>query len=153
MKNKILIGLGLLLVIGGVMFTTVCPCGPTPGAYLFGAEPEAPVTDWSFVNDEPLCQVEVTTWRPHSINLNCMSTPDGQLYVSCSNCASKSWSQTAVSNGEGRIRVGDIVYPVALRRVLDEAELDLAWATRAAKLKRDASPRPDHWWSFNLTSI
>ena len=152
MQAKILIGLGIVIVVGAVAFTTVCPCGPTPGAYLMGQEVSEPVSDWSFANEEPLCQIEVTTWRPHSINLNCMATPTGDLYISCSNCAAKSWSQTAVQNGQGRIRIGDQVYPVAMRRVQDSDELDLAWATRAAKLKRDAVERPDHWWSFHLTS-
>jgi hypothetical protein len=142
----------LIVVAGLLVFTTTCPCARTPGAYLFGEESAEQISDWTFANDVPLCQIEVTTWRPHSINLNCMSTAAGQLYVSCSNCAGKMWSQAAVENGTARIRMGNIVYPVNIRRVTDEPELELAWAARLAKIKREPVPRPDHWWSFHLTS-
>ena len=140
------------ILISAVVFTTVCPCGRTPGAFLFGDVVPDSVANWSFTNDVPLCQLEVRTWSPHSINLNCMAGADGNLYVSCSSCAGKSWSQTALVTGEGRIRMHRTVYPVSLRRVTDSKELDKAWAARLTKLKRAPEPRPDHWWSFHLTS-
>ncbi len=142
-----------VLLIGLAAYSAVCPCGPTPGLYLWGATSEEPVDDWSFVDEVKYCQLEVQTWRPHSITLNCMADDDGTLYISCSQCANKSWSQTAVDNGVGRIRAGDLIYPVSLTRVTDPAELDHAWLTRADKVKREPSPRPDHWWSFRLSSM
>ena len=153
MKLTLLIIVGLL-VIALVAFTNVCPCGPVPGAWLMGDEPAGPVTDWSFVNDReiaPLCQVQITTWRPHSINLNCMSD-SGKLYISCSNCAEKNWSNNALSYPAGYLRAGKTVYPVQLRRLTSPEELDVAWAARLAKIRQDPSPRPAHWWSFELTS-
>jgi hypothetical protein len=123
-----------------------------PGAYLFGTVEPEPVGDWSFANDVPLCQMEIRTWRPHSINLNCMSA-DGILYVSCSSCAEKYWSNQALASQRGRVRMGDSVYPVTLRRVTDTDELELAWSARLSKLGMErATPRPAHWWSFHLTS-
>ena len=140
-----------LAAAAAVYIITVCPCERMPGLWLSGETVESPVTDWSFANEVRLCQVEVRTWRAHSINLNCMSTgPD--LFISCSNCAGKSWSNTALEHPLGKIRIDGKLYPVQFERVLDPGRLDLAWRTRAAKLKRDSGPRPDHWWSFQLTS-
>ena len=150
--TKIILICSGLMILGALVFTSACPCGPMPGAWLFGNAVTEPIDDWSFANEVPLCQVQVTNWRPHSVNLNCMSA-DGELYISCSNCAAKSWSNTAVETKTGRIRMGDDVYSVRLRRLTDNAQLDIAWQARLAKIKRDKSmPRPDHWWSFQLTS-
>ena len=141
----------VLLAAGLLTFTTLCPCGPTPGAYLLGTQASTPIDEWSFVNEVPLCQLEVTTWRPHSINLNCMSS-NGALYISCSNCADKSWSRTAQEKGVARVRAGEMVYPVAIRRVTEPTELDRAWAARLQKIGQAPVQRPNHWWSFRLTS-
>lgn len=151
MIKKMTVGVALLMAAGMLTFTALCPCGPTPGAYLFGAEAQAPINDWSFIDQVPLCQLEVTTWRPHSVNLNCMSS-QGQLYISCSNCAAKSWSRTAVTMGIARIRADEIVYPVTLQRVTDAAELERAWAARLRKIQQEPVQRPSHWWSFRLSS-
>ena len=147
-----------LLVIGGItfaMWNLTCPCAQLPGGHLGGEEVDRTVSNWDFVNQTGLCQLQVDTWRPHSINLNCMSD-NGTLYVSCSNCASKSWSHTAQERGYGRLRVDGQVYPVSIMRVMGEHELDSAWTARVQKLRPDEipqQPRPDHWWSFRLASI
>ncbi|MDG2278945.1 MAG: hypothetical protein P8L31_13365 [Pseudomonadales bacterium] len=152
LTTKVLTISAVVAVGGLLVFTTACPCTRLPGAYLFGEQSTLNITDWRFANDVPLCQIQVTTWRPHSINLNCMSTDQGTLYVSCANCAGKVWSQAAIANGTARLRMGETVYPVNIRRVLDASELDAAWTARLAKIKREPSPRPHHWWSFHLTS-
>ena len=57
--RKILLGLVALLIVlaGGVaVWTTTCPCNRMPGLMLLGDRQETPVTDWTFVNDVPLCQ-------------------------------------------------------------------------------------------------
>lgn len=152
--KKLLLILGVLVVIGGIGYLTACPCGPVPGAWLLGDGPDGPVEDWSFVNDRetvPLCQVEIKTWRPHSINLNCFAE-DGELYVSCSNCAGKSWSGSALANPAGKLRAAGTVYPVNFERIEQPAELDRIWAARLLKIRREPTPRPNHWWTFHLTS-
>jgi hypothetical protein len=54
----------------------------TPGFALRGELHEAPVTDWSFANEVDVCQIQISVgWRPHSLNLNCMATPAGELVV------------------------------------------------------------------------
>ena len=149
---KLMLVLAVGMVAGVLAFSWTCPCERLPGAYLFGDVAEEPVQDWAFANAAPLCQIEVRTWRPHSVNLNCMAA-EGELYISCSNCAGKSWSQTALAAGVARIRIGELIYPVATGRVTEADELNKAWSARAQKLQRDATPRPEHWWSFHLSSI
>ena len=156
---------GLLVVSAGAFtaWSYTCPCDRTPGAYLMGAAPGGPVDDWSFANDITLCQIQVSVGiRPHSINLNCMATDTGQLYLSCSQCGTKSWSNAAVANGRARIRLDGTVYPVTLTRVMEPGELDRAWAARALKLEtlpEPANPPPppgtlrsDDWWTFRVES-
>ena len=140
----------LILAASATVYVNVCPCVLVPGLWLRGERVNSPMEDWSFAKEVRLCQVEVRAWRPHSVNLNCMSTGP-ELFISCSNCADKSWSKTALEHPRGLIRIDDRLYPVHFERVLDPARLDLAWRTRAMKLNREGA-RPEHWWSFQLTS-
>lgn len=154
----------LALVVGGFLYWLLaCPCDRIPGGYLLGTEVSASVADWSFANDVTLCQVQISAGvLPHSINLNCMATSAGQLYLSCSQCGTKRWSNAVLQNGVARLRLDGTVYPVTLTRVLDTAELDGAWGARVIKLNTltdpgsappplDA-PRPEGWWSFRVES-
>lgn len=140
------------VAVAGTYWTMTCPCERVPGGYLVGEAVEEEVSDWSFVNSEPLCQIEVGNLLRHSVNLNCMSF-DGGLYLSCANCEGKRWSTIALDSGRGRIRVGDNVYPVSLEQVTDPDVLDAAWQARADKLGRESTARADGWWSFRLNSI
>ena len=134
-------------------YNYTCPCAIIPGRALSGELNTNPVDDWSIANDVPLCQLEVRPQEPHSINLNCMSA-EHRLFVSCSACESKGWSSIALENPQGRIRVNGIVYPVTMRRLTLDSELDLSWQARSAKLGVDpGTPRPDDWWSFEMISI
>ena len=155
MIRVILICIALLALAAVGSFWFVCPCATVAGGPLSGEEIQNPVSDWSFVNssgDVPLCQVEVKTLVPYSVNVNCMSTA-GMLYISCSNCDGKFWSSKALTIPAGRVRAGESVYPVLFSRVLDEGELDAAWRARAAKVgSTEVRQRPDHWWTFRLTS-
>ncbi len=156
MEGRILqIFLALLAMLLTTLIFTIgfaCPCGPLPGLSLAGNQSKEQIDDWSFANDVPLCQIEVDGGYPHSVNLNCMSSA-GELFVSCSKCASKTWSGYAIENHEGRIRIEETVYPVTLRRLTNPGELDGAWQARTMKLGIDPTrPRPESWWSFQLTS-
>jgi len=153
------------MAAGFVGYSAVCPCERTPGLVLFGTVHEEPVTAWHFANDVPLCQVQIRTGLgPRAMNINCMATPDGNLFLSCSAGAGKYWCGQVGENHPGRLRLAGVVYPVVLNRVLDNATLDAAWAARVNKLQvLDASsgtgtarapdePRPDDWWSFSVRS-
>ena len=166
-SRKTLLGLAVLVIVllGGVgVWTATCPCNQTPGFFLMGDVQTAPVTDWSFVNDVPLCQIQM--WAgimPHAVNLNCMATPDGRLYLSCGACEGKFWGRNVEDNEHGRLRLNGKVYPVVFSRVTDQAELDRAWAARVKKLQvhgdetYNPAPPPDAkrspaWGTFHLRS-
>ena len=152
-----------LLVIAGLGWSMTCPCDFTPGGLLFGDRADEQITDWSFANDVSLCQIQVSNGLlPYSINLNCMATSAGELYLSCSRCDTKRWAGVVVGNGRAKMRLDGIVYPVTATRVMDPDELDRAWVARIDKLQIHSTPinpavpvgtpRPDRWWSFRVVS-
>jgi hypothetical protein len=146
--------LAAMLVGGTSYWAFACPCDRTPGLYLRGTEASAPVTDWSFANQVPLCQVQVDAGiLSHALNLNCMAASTGELYLSCADCEGKRWSDAALANNQARLRLDRTVYSVTLTPVLDRAELDRAWNARAEKTGAGRNqPRPDTWWSFRVES-
>lgn len=159
-------GLGILVLalLALLYWTTAYPRDRAPGFYLLGSAGDEPVEDWSFANDVPLCTLQVYAgWRPHAINLNCMATPEGDLYLSCSVCERKYWASQVGVNEPGRLRLEGVVYPVKVNRVTDQALLEKAWTSRVNKLQNfgddpnnPAPPpdaqRPDHWWTFRVES-
>jgi hypothetical protein len=171
--KKILLGvaatLGLVLVGGGVVWTTTCPCETMPGFVLLGDSHDTPVTDWSFANDVSLCQIQISIMlRPHAVNVNCMATPDGDLFISCSFGDNKYWCPRVGADEPGRLRLDGVVYAVHLNREMDQSRLNQVWAARMQKLQKPAvqarqpggggeppsldTPRPDSWWSFHIVS-
>ena len=167
LARKVLLGLTALVIValGGIaVWTTTCPCNQMPGFMLLGDVQKAPVTDWSFVNDIPLCQIQIYAGpMPHAVNLNCMATPEGGLFLSCGNCERKFWGRHVGENAHGRLRLNGKVYPVVFTRVKDEAVLERAWAARVKKLQvygeapYNPTPRPDakrpkEWGTFQLRS-
>lgn len=154
----------ILLAIGFTLYSSICPCERTPGGFLFGEVVAEPVQDWTFANSVPLCQLQIYAGiRPHSINLNCMSTAEGELYLSCSTCSQKYWASKVGASKPARMRLDGKVYEVVLNRVTEPARMDSAWRARVAKLQSfgggpynptpaPAAPRPDHWWTFHVQS-
>ncbi len=169
--RRILLGsaavVALVALAVGSYWALTCPCEGTPGFVLRGELHEEPVTDWRFANDVPLCQIQISIgWRPHSLNLNCMATPEGDIFLSCSSGARKYWCPRVETNHQGRLRLDGVVYPVVLNRVTDPSVLEAAWAARILKLQNpnvqavqpggsgpppDAQ-RPESWWTFQLRS-
>ena len=137
--NQMLLGVAatvaVVVVVGGVAWTMTCPCETTPGFVLLGDSNEGPLTDWSFANQVSLCQIQISIWlRPHSVNVNCMATPDGGLFISCSVGARTYWCPRVGDDQPGRLRLDGVVYPVILNREMDPATLDQVWAARIQKL-------------------
>lgn len=144
-RTLALLGCTMLLLGAG-------PCGPIPGGQLSGEEVQGRIADWSFVNEVPRCAVEVRPNSPRSVTTNCMAW-QGRLFVSCSKCAKKQWAEMAIDNPAGRIQIGEQLFPVSLSRVKSPAALDSVWMSRANKLgSNEMEPRPDDWWTFELTS-
>jgi len=158
---------GALLVAGLFVFAgwyLTCPCETVPGAVLWGEVVEEPVTDWSFANDSELCQIQVGgPIITQALNLNCMATDQGELYLSCTQCAPKRWSKVVAENPDGRIRVNGRVYPVRITQVTEPQEKDRSCNARLQKLINSTvlgggtpigTPRPsdDQWWTFRVVS-
>jgi hypothetical protein len=153
MKRVVIAALVLIPVVAVSYWALACPCDRTPGLYLRGVEASERVTDWSFANQVPLCQVQVYRGvLPHALNLNCWANSKGDLFLGCANCETKRWSAAALVNNQARVRLGTTVYPVTLTRVVDEAELDQVWESRAVKMKSGSEPRPAGWWTFRAVS-
>ena len=140
-----------LTLISGLLFAALgaglyywsatCPCDRTPGLVLLGDIQEDPVLDWTFANNAPLCQIQIGAgWRRHAVNLNCMSTPTGELYLSCSVCDAKYWASHVEKDEKSRLRIDGKVYPVTLNRVMEESRLDRAWSARVLKLQTFGEP-------------
>ena len=141
------------------VYSTKCPCEGIPGGILFGERIEEPVEDWSMVNDVEICQLQIAAgFRPHSINLNCWATPDGDLFVGCMSCESKYWGYQVGPNEQGYIRVAGRLYPVTLNRIENTDEMDKIWRSRFFKLGLRSpepvpeTPRADGWWAFSVVS-
>ena len=171
-KLKIWVGAGasgfiLVLIIGFLIFSRVCPCEVTPGGLLFGETVDTPILDWNTTtaNQENLCQLQIWAGiRPHSINLNCMATPQGELFLSCSVCDRKYWAARVEENEKAVLRLGNLLYPIFINRETDSSTMDRAFKARVLKLQYTdletmVTPRPplgqqrfDHWWTFRVTS-
>ena len=147
--------LGLIATAGFLYWFFACPCERTPGGYLLGQESEETITDWSFVNDVEVCQIQTRVFiLPHSINLNCSAT-DRELFIGCMNCEEKNWGAALTAQGVARIRIDGIVYPVESRRLTETEEKDRAWLSSSIKAGRPLdTPRPPDniWWTFHLTT-
>ncbi len=172
LKRVLLGGLAVVAVValtGGGYWALTCPCDGTPGFVLTGEVHDELVTDWTFANDVDLCQVQISIGiRPHSVNLNCMATPAGDLYLSCSFGERKYWCPKVGPEEPARLRLDGVVYPVVLNRIMDPATLDAAWMARLTKLQDPAvqarqpggggsppaldSQRPESWWTFHVRS-
>ncbi len=147
---------GVLAAISGFLYWSVnCPCERIPGGYLFGEESQEPITDWSFANEMPLCQLQTSAFfMPYSINMNCSSLEE-ELFIGCMNCEGKRWGAALAERGAARFRINGVVYPVAARRLLEPAEKDHAWLSSSIKAGRPmGTPRPSDniWWTFQLTT-
>jgi hypothetical protein len=152
-----------LSILGGLLAAVVaffywffsCPCKGVPGGYLLGEESQEEITDWSFVNEVPICQLQTTVFfLPHSINMNC-SALEKELFIGCMNCEEKHWGAALYEDGSARFRINGVVYPVTARRLMDTAEKDHAWLSSSIKAGRPLdTPRPPDniWWTFQLTS-
>ena len=153
MKKLLLALVVVIPVIAVSYWAWSCPCDQTPGLYLRGMHASEKVTNWSFANQVPLCQLEVDTGLlPHALNLNCWSDTNGDLYLSCGNCEGKRWSTAAVANPQARVRVGQTVYPVTLTRILGDDALATVWQSRGVKLPNASDPRPAGWGVFRAAS-
>lgn len=162
-----LIAVFLCAVVGFLAFSSICPCAISPGGFLFGERVDISVTDWNTTtaNQENLCQLQIWAGiRPHSINLNCMATKEGELFLSCSVCNTKYWAARVGVDEAAVLRLGNLIYPVTLNRESDPVAMERSFRARVLKLQHTDletmitprppldEQRPDHWWTFRVTS-
>ena len=140
----------VLSFVAFMVFSRVCPCAVTPGGLLFGELADEPISDWNetTANQENLCQIQIWAGiRPHSVNLNCMATPEGELFLSCSVCDRKYWAARVGKDEEAVLRLGRLLYPVYINREQDPEVMDKAFRARVTKLQHTdietmVTPRP-----------
>lgn len=126
------------------------PCGRIPGTRLSGQEVTQPVTDWSFVEQIPECQIEVRPSEPYSINAMCFPV-GGDLFVGCMHCAGKRWPTYLQSDPRLRVKLGDRIYPLRATRVTDPAVIQGAWEQRSRRrLAGPPPPVPADYWLFRF---
>jgi hypothetical protein len=148
-----LCALGLAAAVGLVGSD---PCGPIPGGALSGELVTEPVSDWSFVDEQRHCQVEVRPSDPYSVTTYCFGNGDS-LYVPAIMGESKRWTKLAVAEPDALIRVGERIYPVHFERLTDEA--DRRAAAEAGYRHHHHGEEPpedlevdDDRWYFRVTS-
>ncbi len=147
-KHFIVLLLMLLPLLGGVG-----PWDRVPGGVLNGGVVSRPVDDWSFVSEARYCEVETRPEYPHSVTVNCWHVA-GQLYIGCMNCDGKVWSRYLSQGHSARVRIGQQIFPVSMRRVTDDKEMAQAWLARWKKMGRaEPAPKwPDHYWLYQVNS-
>ena len=162
LSRRIGIGVFAFLATAAIayyIYSMTCPCERTPGGILFGERIDQPVDDWRMVNEVENCELQIAAGiRPHSLTLNCWSTPEGVLYVGCMSCETKYWGYQVGPDERGYFRVAGRVYPVTINRIEDEGEVDRIWRSRFFKLNQRSvdpvpeTPRVDGWWAFSVVS-
>ena len=93
------------------------PIGILSGKRVTGEEQAYPV-DWVFSKEHPLIAVETRVGNPHSVTTIC-AVHDGDLFIPAGDGSTKDWPQYVLADSRVRIKVGDVVYPAAMERVLD----------------------------------
>lgn len=125
-------GMSISLVVfalaGFILYSSVCPCANAPGGFLFGERVPEPLRNWEFVNEAPLCQVQVwRSWRPYSVHMACMAASDGRMFLSCLDCDNDPALLQVAQTREALLRHNGRVYSVLLQPVGQQADRVLAW--------------------------
>lgn len=130
-----LILLAALIVVG--LYLWGQPIQQIPGRKLRGNVITEPVSDWSFVNKEGICQIEVNAEAPRSVTIACYGAPNG-LYVTHDIIpnARKSWAEFLVEDPTARIKFDGDIYPVKATRIFDPAERQKISKDRHAAIPR-----------------
>lgn len=144
--------LSLAIVIISIVGVLLSPIGPIPGGALSGDIVADSINDWSFVKEERFCKLETQSPEPRSITVTCI-VADKQLYVGCSSCPGRNWSQQLTKWPNVRYGTLGNIYTVNASRVHDQHELDQVWLARAEINGKDSpGSMPDDFWFFRLVS-
>ena len=150
--KKFKVGRTLLALLLPVLFG-FGPCGPIAGGQLEGNLVEKKIDDFQFVDDVEHCALELNSADPHSVTVNCW-TVGKQLFVGCKDCEGKKWSSMVSQNPLARIKIGEQIYPVKLKKMDDNFAIKRAWRHRWDKYgDGDLGDLPEGYWLYHLGSL
>lgn len=137
-----------LLFVGYIAYQfRTDPIAVISGKQLSGDEVAYPA-DWAFTNDFETVAVEARPGNPHSVTTVCFLV-NGDLYIPARNGSSKDWPAYVLNDSRVRIKVGELVYPAMMTRILDP-DMTAVREAIAAKYPQfaDASPtdQADVWF-------
>jgi hypothetical protein len=131
-----------LLLLALAPLVAVQPCGLLPGGRLQGEPASNPEDDWSFLDAEERCQIELRPADPYSVIVNCHQS-GGRLYAHSLIGGRKRWTRLALENPNVRVRLRGRVYELVATRIDDAAE-------RRRVLSPGGGEPPDGTWLFRL---
>jgi len=130
-----------MAVVLSVAISAGCePKDRRPGTWLAGEPAEAPVTDWSFIDDYPEVYVETHPWYgiPHSVT-TVIARSGNRIFVPsiyevpAEFPGSKYWNRIIAGNPAVRIKIGDRLYEMEARPARDPDEFQTGLAALARK--------------------
>jgi hypothetical protein len=127
------------------------PIGPFKGGSFRSGEEAAAPADWSFAADHDTLELElppeaglaITTW---------LVVEGGALYVPCGVAQSKSWPHSVLRDGNVRVRIDGVIYPMKATRVDDPATLARVVPLLAAKYRVKGDGFGTRDWLFALSA-
>ena len=126
-------------------------CGPLvmiPGGALSG-EVAPPPGDWTFTDDIDTVQLETNPEDPYSVNVWGVAAGDG-FYIAAGDKDSQ-WARNVRANPFVRLRVDGVLYELAAKEVMDDAQRELFLV--AVKKKYDFEPDPEQRESSSLFEL
>jgi len=146
-------GLCALSIALALSLLTACePVDRRPGLWLSGEVETAPVSDWSFANDQREIFVETRTWYgiPHSVT-TVVVAHNGTLYVPSVYFEggefpdARVWNRNAARDPRVRLKIGDRIYERQAVLVEDPAEWNDVLAAFAQRIPfwQDIANKPE----------
>lgn len=131
-----------LVIAFAILLLAACqPQDRRPGLWLSGEVETAPVTDWSFANEQREIFVETRTWYgiPHSVT-TVVVAHNGTLYVPSVYFEggefpdARFWNRNVVRDPRVRLKIGERIYERQAVLVEDPAEWNDVLAAFASRI-------------------
>jgi hypothetical protein len=146
----------ILLVLLLLVSCAGCgPLGPLSGGALRGAVHEGPPPSWAEIGAIETVQLETSPEDPHSVNIWCAET-GGRLYITTSlilgadDPLDRDWVRNVNADPRVRLRAGDTVYLLEVKRIEQEPERTSAWDALVAKYDVEVDDHARAAWVYRL---